>query len=501
MENAPEPSPHSLNLPNLLRITLVVLILAAGTWIRLQDLTADPLDVSHSEQLFFLLTARSYQAESSRLSPVLPGSNDYAAASSDLPLLQPLDAFLADGLKMDLLASARLASIFAWMLAGFFIYRFLRRVTNPLVALAALAMMVFMPFSIQFSRVVLPGAWSLVFAVLALGFLWRWMSAPRWRLAAMSGLCGAAAILLDGHWLYPLLGALVAVSWVTHQKSKGAGGQTWLIFVLFLFPRLIYAISVHPSTLLATWLSFSLPKPDFSTIKQLVRLELRMETMIGVLGIGFALLSVLLFDKGQRRSLLIGLWVGFGVMCLFSLSNIADSFYPLYPLVPLAVISFIPLFELLLERIAANRAGAVNLVFLLFVLVVAAGLGMLDGRRIVKANPEQIPVEYWRGLGQKLGTDAVFLSNSNRVTLPLAYYGRVQPACISANSDCTKEVGSVAGELESTPLYFVVFKSDLEKVLGESDRLAASEEQCDVGSGVVLIPLNSSSPACPFASG
>jgi len=51
-------------------------------------------------------------------------------------------------------------------------------VTDPLVALAALAMMVFMPFSIQFSRVVLPGAWSLVFAVLALGILWRWMSAP-----------------------------------------------------------------------------------------------------------------------------------------------------------------------------------------------------------------------------------------------------------------------------------------------------------------------------------
>jgi hypothetical protein len=48
------------------------------------------------------------------------------------------------------------------------------------------------------------------------------------------------------------------------------------------------------------------------------------------------------------------------------------------------------------------------------------------------------------------------------VTLPLAYYGRVQPACISATSDCTKEVGSVAGQLESAPLYFVVFKSDLE---------------------------------------
>jgi len=135
------------------------------------------------------------------------------------------------------------------------------------------------------------------------------------------------------------------------------------------------------------------------------------------------------------------------------------------------------------------------------VLVVAAGLGMLDGRRIVKANPEQIPVEYWRGLGQKLGTDAVFLSNSNRVTLPLAYFGKIQPACISASGDCTKEVASVAGQLESAPLYFVVFKSDLEKVLGESDRLAVSQEQCDAGSGVVLIPLNSISPSCPDLGG
>jgi len=225
MKNTLELSPRSLTLPRLLRILLVALILVTGTWVRLRDLSADPLDVSHSEQLFFLLTARSYQAESSLLAPALPGSNDFAAASSDLHVLQPFDAFLADLLKVDLIVAARLASIGGWMLAGFFIYLGLCRVTDALVALAALAMMVFMPFSIQFSRVVLPGAWSLVFAVLALGILWRWMSVPRWQLAALSGLCGAASILLDGHWLYPLLGGLVAVWWVTRKNRRVLAGR------------------------------------------------------------------------------------------------------------------------------------------------------------------------------------------------------------------------------------------------------------------------------------
>jgi len=103
-----------------------------------------------------------------------------------------------------------------------------------------------------------------------------------------------------------------------------------MMVALFLIPRLIYAISVHPSTFLASWLSFSMPKLGFSTIRQLVRLELRMENMVGVLGIGFALLSILLGGKGERRSFLIGLWIGFGVMCLFR-SAISRTLLPALP--------------------------------------------------------------------------------------------------------------------------------------------------------------------------
>jgi len=219
-----------------------------------------------------------------------------------------------------------------------------------------------------------------------------------------------------------------------------------------------------------------------------VRLELRMESIIGVLGIGFALLGILLTEKGIKRSLLIGMWAGFGLFCLLSLDAIADSIYILYPLIFLAALSLAGVLETLLGRMTEIQLKPVSLAFLVAVLVVASGMGMLDGRRLVKANPEQIPVDFWRSLGQKMGTEAVFVSNTDAVTLPLAYYGNVRTACLKS-SGCETSLSQLMPAISGYQTYFVTFTRDLTQDPEVSVIFDTGMLNCDAGSGVTVFPL------------
>jgi len=128
-------------------------------------------------------------------------------------------------------------------------------------------------------------------------------------------------------------------------------------------------------------------------------------------------------------------------------------------------------------------------------------LGSIDGRRLVKANPEQIPVEFWRSLGQKLGSDAFFISNTPNVTLPLAYYGNVQPACIATDGSCLNSLDQRILKLNATPLYFIAFTSDLAEGSDLSLLLQDHSLRCDAGSGVMIIPLTALHPACTDSGG
>ena len=157
-----ENQPGWMNLTRLIIAALVILILAGGTWVRMRQLAADPLDVSHSEQLFFLLTARSFSPETTQIAAGLPTAADYISATRDVPLLQWVDAGLSRMFALDLIEAARIMSVLGWMLSSLLLYLMLRRFTSPIAALAVLAMIVFMPFSIQFSRVVLPGCLGVV---------------------------------------------------------------------------------------------------------------------------------------------------------------------------------------------------------------------------------------------------------------------------------------------------------------------------------------------------
>jgi len=134
--------------------------------------------------------------------------------------MQWIDGKLAALLQKDLISVARGISNAGWMLASLLLYLLVRRITKPFIALAVLVLMIFLPFSIQFSRVVLPGSWAMVFAILALWQLWRWIDQDSWSAVLAGGLLGSVAIMLQSQWLYILAGGLFATWWSTRKSIR-----------------------------------------------------------------------------------------------------------------------------------------------------------------------------------------------------------------------------------------------------------------------------------------
>jgi len=87
---SPATSQRWMSPPRLFQIGVVFLILVTGTWIRTRDLAADPLDVSHSQQLIFLLTAKAYQSPAHADNPALPSGADFASSRRMLLLCNGL---------------------------------------------------------------------------------------------------------------------------------------------------------------------------------------------------------------------------------------------------------------------------------------------------------------------------------------------------------------------------------------------------------------------------
>ncbi len=490
------------NISKYLVVVLVVGMIVGALWVRTIDLGADPLDVAHPQQLFFLLTARSFQPAPGLKTAGLPTSGDYISASRDFPLLQIAAAGVSGALNVGLTEAARILSVLGWVMASLLVFFLLRKITHTLIAVAALALMLFMPYAIEFSRVVLPGSWALFFTILGLWMLWRWLETPSWKSAVLCGVYGLVAVMLEPEVLFILGGALVPAAILHLKKSSDQQWMQILVIGAFLIvPRYAYELAMHSNAgLIGNWLGIDGIPLKLSALKQISRLELRTESIIGALGIGFAVLGILLTAKGVKRSLLTGMWVGFGLFCLLSLNSIANSIYLLYPLIFLTALSLVSIMEALLERISELKMQAVSAAVLVAVLIVGAGLGMLDGRRLVKANPDQIPVDFWRSLGKEMGPSSVFLTNTDSVNLPLAYYGKVRPVCLQT-SGCLASVGQAAQELKDYQVYFVTFQNSLEQDPAISFYFDPQMLHCDAGSGITVFPITYKDSFCKVPVG
>lgn len=477
-------------------IILVVLLFIAGQLVRMKDLTDPPVDILPQNQVQFLLNAQGQAARDPSL-PVL----DYSSNDQNAPLLQGVDSLISNLTGVSLLTTSRMISILGWLVAAALLFYLLWLVSGADAAVIGLAMFLFIPFTIQISRSVLPAAWATALMIAGLLCLFFWKRDSSWISAAGFALLAAVGSVLDAAVLYLSLCLLAGMVIVLRRGiSRRQVLQAVMMVVVIIAVRLAAVIIHDPNgSFPFAVLGISGPLSSLLSIRKLSRIELRIESIIGILGIVFSLFGVLLTEKGAKRSALISLWIGFLVYCFIQVDAISQSFYPLYLLMLLVVLSFVPLIERVIARLLAERGKWLILIGVCVIMAGGAALGSLGGRKLASTSEQKTLPETWQSAGLSLGDDAVFLSNSEEYTLMTAYYGGATPLCLPGDAVCRQSLEEIADQYPELPLYYLTSTGSLDEDQSLQNLIAGFTLRCNIGGGLTIIPLTDEHPACTEA--
>lgn len=477
----------------LVMVVVIIMLFTAGQLVRLKDLTDSPVDMLPEEQVQFLLAVQGQAARDPSL-PVL----DYSAGTPDAPLLQMVDSLLANLTGVSPLGISRMVSLLGWLAAAVLVFMLLCRVSGIDAAVIGSAMFLFMPFTIQISRTVLPASWVTAFLAGGLLCLVYWTRDNSWLAALGFALSTSLAAVLDPAGLYLSLGVLLGIFFA---MRKGFSRKQWLQFGFMIACVILMragSVILHnpDGSLSSAVLGFSGSLSSLLSLKKLSRLELRIESIIGILGIVFSLFGLLLAQKGLKRSVMTGLWIGFALYCALQLNAISLSFYPLYPLMLLVVLSFVPLIDLAVPYFTGLGRQNLVLAGICVILVGGMALGSLGGRKLASTSAADTLPETWQAAGLRLGQDAVILTDSREYSLMTAFYGGVIPLCLPGDGVCSQPLSQLVEQNADRPLYYLTSAGSLEQDQTLEDLLAGYPLRCEIGSRLVIVPLTDIHPAC-----
>jgi len=159
-------------------LTLAIILLTLGGFLRLLDSADPPLDFQPSRQLRNSLVAReiyysllpSATTEQRELSATFARS----VGKYEPPVIETIVAltyFVTGGENFFV---ARIWATLFWLLSGVALFDLARRATSPYAALIALAYDLVLPFSVQASRSFQPDPLMTSAFVIGIYFLYRW---------------------------------------------------------------------------------------------------------------------------------------------------------------------------------------------------------------------------------------------------------------------------------------------------------------------------------------
>ncbi|MBN2044427.1 MAG: glycosyltransferase family 39 protein [Anaerolineales bacterium] len=318
---------------------LLVLIFVAGAGIRLYDLTDEPLETHMARQLRSLLISRSlYQGEGmggeSLIEPPiieLLSAGFYRIAGAEIPWVQ------------------RLISISFWMLGAWALFDLAKTISGRFGGLFSLVFYLFMPFSILYSRLMMPDPMMTAGTVLAVWALLRWERRRTIKSAVLAGLLTGYAILTKSVAGFVLLPAFALFTLHSMPLKKLARNrQIWMIVLLTALPSLLYYI--YGMVILGT-LGGQFQGRFFLNLLSDPAHYLRWINVIkNKFGLGVAAISIMsiaLVKEKKYQQLLAGWWLGYVLYGLVFAYHIWTHDYYQLPLLPVIALSLAPLGELI----------------------------------------------------------------------------------------------------------------------------------------------------------
>lgn len=455
---------------------IVLSLFALGAFLRLYDLTDQPIDFHPTRQLRGAIVARGmYYA-------MLPGADETlrqqavsfrdSTGQYEPSILEALAAatYLAAG--REIFWAARIYNTLFWLIGGWALLALARRIAARegapafdaavwTAALAALAYYLALPFGVQASRAFQPDPGMVMWIAVAAYALYRWSEAPRsWRWTLAAGLVCGMAILTKAVAIY-IVGvaglALALYAGSSHsteadqgnvedrlKRASGTAGATaapsrppliaglagvvkmlltpqlWVVGLLAVLPTFLYYFSrqARASEYFSSWtaaLSHLLLTPRFylGWANLVQELLNPAAVVLAILGIFAA--------RGRGRALLIGLWLGYITYGLFLPYQMDTHSYYHIMLVWLVALSMTPVIaagvHFLARRSPALRAAVAGVALALLVFSSWQALVPLYGQDY-RGEPA-----YWQEIASYLPQDGKIIALTQDYGYRLMYYG------------------------------------------------------------------------------
>ena len=422
----------------LLYISLIVLF-ALGIGFRLLNLTNPPLDfhawrqygsASIARQLYYQMLPNA----DPKLHQSLRGLDEPAITEGLVAV-----SYLAAG--GEYLWIARIWTTLFWVLGGLALFALVRRMTSIDGAVIALGYYLLLPFGDTTTRAFLPEPLMVMWILLALYAIYRWVESSTWKWTIAAGVLCGLALLTKIFAAFPLIPAFALVVLTSFGLRRTIFNlKFWVIVVLAAIIPAAYYIFPNLQTgsdYLSTWvLPYTHRLLDISFyITWLHYLNGNFDLAVVLIAVS----SIILLEK-RWRAMCIGLWIGYGLLGAAVPELIYSHIYYDLPLVAIIAISLGPLSALLLEKISAQ--GRLWHILFLGAGLVAIGYSVFMSRKDIVAVDYRQKASQWQALGSKLPQGPI-IGLVEDYSVPLQYYGGKYVANYSYTWD--HEMGAMAG--------------------------------------------------------
>lgn len=320
----------------------VALLLLGGLSVRLVGLTDPPLVFHPTRQYHGLIVARAMYVAGRTSIPAQERHtaelNRQREVQLEPPLLERIVAagYVVAGRELPWLG--RLLSMLAWLAGGLALFALARRVFDATTGYAALAVFVFLPYSVEAGRSFQPDPLMIALTVAALLLVVRHDQAPSTRRLLAAAVVAGVAVFVKGVSVFPVAAVFASLAVSRHGWRRVLRqAECWLFGAIALLPSLafyVYGIATG-GQLENQFRQTFIPRlflQGFFWSGWWRQVNTAVGVPVAVLALGG---SLALARTRTQRALVIGWWAGYLLYAASVPYHIATHDYYQLPLLPI----------------------------------------------------------------------------------------------------------------------------------------------------------------------
>jgi hypothetical protein len=399
-------------------------ILLAGLAIRLPGLFEPPLAFHATRQYHSAILARSYALDHLALGPAERVAAAQAAVGQPVlepPIIEHLAAVAYRVAGRESLVLARLISVIAWIGGAAALWWLTAQLfgRRPAAIAAALAVFLFLPFSIPASQAFQPDALMTALTVLTLAAAVHHDHRRGPAALALLTVCGLAAILIKPMAVFFVVPAILVLAVCRSGLVRGTlftGAWT----VLAAVPAVIWYVIAVPGIAEDRWLP------------QLLRTQAywlgwgRMIDTVAWWPLAVAGLIGVIAARGKPRRLLVSLWLGYIAFGFFFTHHIYTHNYYSLPLVPIVGLSVAALVDRVASAMSSPTIRRVAAIAGVAALTAGLAASIREAKVMAPDAALKTKVADYERIGKMVGHSSRVIALDGDYAFPLNYHGVMQ---------------------------------------------------------------------------